>query len=222
MLFSAIIFLLFFFFFSTCMVAFILSYFWDLHSVFVQIVFLDILDLVVAHSKDQHFVLIHPCIYLSVSCFSALLWKKKKKKVQVDFSQAFLKITMLILLTCNSFFLHLASGCFKSSSRLPLPYSHFIGWIPKCLLLSKMSKLSPCIKYYRSIPWGQNTSALLEWQNLFLSFLQDFCIDSGVELVNKSAKGQETWRNWVPKQILSTEWKESNVNFVVVVAISKH
>lgn len=72
------------------------------------------------------------CAYSSLYIFICFLFfsiavEKKKKKVQVDFSQAFLKITMLILLTCNSFFLHLASGCFKSSSRLPLPYSHFIG-----------------------------------------------------------------------------------------------
>lgn len=50
-------------------------------------------------TKDQHFVLIHHCLNLSTSWFSALLI------LSGYLYQAFLEITMLILLILISFFL---------------------------------------------------------------------------------------------------------------------
>lgn len=76
-----------------------------------------------------------------------------------------------------------------------------------------MSKPSPCRKYYRSIPWGQNTPALLEWQNLFLSFLQDFCIDRGGELVNKRTKARKSEEIRFPSRFCQQSEKKAMLAF---------
>lgn len=42
-------------------------------------------------------------------------------------------------------------------------------------------------------------------ESIFLSFLQDICIDRGVGLVGKGTEGQEIGRSQVPNQVVSTE-----------------
>lgn len=66
--------------------------------------------------------------------------------------------------------------------------------------------LSPCIKYYRSTPLRRkHPSTTQTAESIFLSFLQDVCIDRGVGLVSKGTEGQEIGRNQVPSQVVSVE-----------------